>query len=405
MRIPLRVTASVCLAVAASGLSLAQLPKQPRVKAPQVTRGVTPGKARVTPRPVTRVVTPRVIRVVPARQLPFPVTPHIQPLNARVPQVASTYDPDSAQLLRRMMDAENTTTYIARESTMRADRAGNEQLVKSDPRQGLRRESVNGNGRVYLDNFRNVYRFNPARPGDAVTIEQSRLARRSATRGEDMVRRLTRGMLAARIVGQDTVAGRGSVIVEVRAPRTPSTPTRRFWIDRETGLRLRTEGVDAAGRVLSSSYYTTLNLAPVFAPDDFTPPVPGNGIPTASGTVPTTGQRRRFNTVAEARQAGFVVVEPTYLPPGYALRLIEATANDSHLALRYANGLNTFSLTILRDGIPPRVRPFLRSDGSAYVPGPQGKNGLFVRGTGNSAYLVLGDLPEAELRRIAAGVR
>lgn len=315
------------------------------------------------------------------------------------------FDPNAAQLLRKMVTAERTVPYIARESTLRADSPGAEHIVKFDPKRGLRREPANGKGRVILDTLSRSYFFSPGKPGGADAGE-SRFAKQYERRVKELVTRLGKRVLSAQVVGQDTVAGRTCDIVEVRATRIPDAATRRFWIDRDTGLRLRTEEKNAGGKVLSGSYYTSLDLNPKFAPNDFVPPT---GAGSEDGRKPGGGRhfggREQFPTVAEARSRGVVTPEPAYLPPGYALRQVESSGNGRSIALRYANGLNALSLTILRDGVPRRVSPFLRPDGSAYLPFPQGKHGLFLRGENGGAYLLIGDLPEGELRKIAASVK
>lgn len=313
-------------------------------------------------------------------------------------------DQKAMQLLRRMVEAERRVPYIARESTIRADGPGAEHVVKFDPKRGVRREPADGKGRVFLDDKKQVYRFRLGKPGDIET-DESRFGKLSK-RLKELATRLGKRDLSAQIVGQDTIAGRTCDIVEVRASRVPDAPTRRFWIDRDTGLRMRTEEKSAQGKVLSGSYYTSLDLKPVFSRNDFVPPKAAERAEGGRGNRDWLGKpRRRFSTSAEARQAGFSVSEPSYLPPGYVLRQVEATESGSHIALRYANGLNALSLTLLRDGIPPRVTPLLRPDGSAYVPFPQGKHGLFVRGASGAAYLLIGDLPESEMRKVAASMK
>ena len=275
-----------------------------------------------------------------------------------------TVDAQAAGLLHRMMQAEATVPYSAREETFRADAPGASHVVKSDPKRGVRREPVNGKGRV------SVTAFDKSKP---------RLGVQGVRRIEDLVKRMAKGALAANVVGQDSVAGRKCDIVEVRPTRLPGAPTRRFWIDRETGLRLRTEEKSAAGKLLSGSYYTSLDLSPTFAPDDFAPAESGKKpAKNAGGLGKGRLELRRFTSVDAAQKAGFSVAAPTYLPSGYTLRAVEATASGDFSALRYANGLNALSVTRLRGGVPPRVRPLLRGDGSAVVPFPQGRTGLFT---------------------------
>ena len=51
--------------------------------------------------------------------------------------------------------------------------------------------------------------------------------------------------------GVDEVAGRSACRYRLQA-RMPDRPCRRFWLDRETGLLLRDEGLDADGRVIEA---------------------------------------------------------------------------------------------------------------------------------------------------------
>lgn len=345
------------------------------------------GAQRGVPRPLS-----------PRQTVPSGFTPRtITPIRPTQPPLS-----DGARLLMRMVQAERSTAYIAREATLRADGAGSENIVKSDPRRGVRREPASGRGRVMLTDFRQVYRFTPGR--NDLQVEVAPNASRSPLTGlGQWARRLQNGGLVADVVGTDTVAGRAAYIVEVRANDMPG-PTRRFWTDQDTGLRLRTEEKDTNGKVLSGSYYTTLDLNPQFVESDFAPPSPQSPADGTARPTPPRG-RRQFASLAEARRAGVPFGEPGYVPPGYALRQVEVTDGNGHVALRYANGLNALSVTTLPNGVPAKVRLFLGADGTAVVPFPQGRTGLFVETHGKMAYLLLGDLPEAELRRIAASLR
>jgi hypothetical protein len=318
-------------------------------------------------------------------------------------------DSPAVALLRRLVVAGATTSFIAREGMIRADGPGAFHVVKTDPRRGIRREPANGRGMVTLDNFRQVFKF-PMSGKGPVTIEDSRENGQMGAKVLDLARRLRNGSLRADIVGQDTIAGRPADIVQVSAPNTPGGTTRRFWIDRETGLRLRTEEADSTGKVLSGSYYLSLDLNPQFAADDFTPPQPGPaGIAEPShgggGGVAQVLNSKRFPTVDAAAAAGFPAATPRYVPNGYSLRQVDVTKNGAQIALRYYTGLTALSVIRVRDGMPPRLRPLLQPDGTATIPGPLGRPGLFAPGPGGSMYLLIGELPESELRRIAASLR
>jgi hypothetical protein len=301
-------------------------------------------------------------------------------------------DPSRA-LLRRMVDAEMRQAYVAREATFTADGPGTEQWVKHDPRRGVRRESIRPPGLIFIDNFKKLWRT--SRPGSPFIESDSLLTKKDGRRMQDFAKRLFGRKLNVQIVGQDRVAGRTADIVTVSGPEGTAGPYRRFWVDRETGLRLRTEEVGPQGRVLSGSYYLSLDLSPTFEEDDFRPP---------AGVKVVRDDHKRFPTLEAAAKAGVTPRTPAYLPAGFALRQVDVAKQGKIVTVRYANGLNALSLAESQEGLPGFLRSKLGSDGSGFVPLPRGQRGYIWQSDGRT-YFLIGGLSEDELKRIADSVR
>ena len=286
-------------------------------------------------------------------------------------------------LLRRMVQAELSRSYVAREVVTREGGQSVEQWVKHDAVRGVRRERIQPPGEVSIDNGKRLWRVNKKR---AVEGESKLpLARKRLT---DLFNRLERGGARPELAGQDTVAGRAADIVSVVLP---GGDARRFWIDRETGLRLRTEERGPDGRIRASAYYLSLDVHPSFRDADFAPP--------AGLTVVKESPRRSFGSVEEASRAGVSARVPGYLPAGYALQTVEESPTGDRLTLRFSNGMSV--LTLERLTHPPKR---LLKTGEGFVPMPGVGRGYFWL-AGGAGYLLLAPLPDAELRRIADSLR
>ena len=286
-------------------------------------------------------------------------------------------------LLRRMVQAELNRSYVAREVVTREGGPSVEQWVKHDAVRGVRRERIQPPGEVSIDNGKRLWRINKKR----VVEGESKLFQ-SQKHLRDLAGRLERGGVQLELSGQDTVAGRAADIVSVVLP---GGDARRFWIDRETGLRLRTEERGEGGRIRASAYYLSLDPHPMFRDADFAPP--------SGQVVVKESPHRTFDSVEEAARAGVAVRIPGYLPAGYALRAIQESPTGDRLTLRFSNG--TALLTLERLTNPPRR---LLKTGEGFVPMPGVGRGYFWQ-SGGAGYLLLGPLPDAELRRVADSLR
>ena len=185
----------------------------------------------------------------------------------------------------------STARFLAREITLTAGGKETEQWVQRQPQKGVRIQNLRPNaGDVLLDDYKNQWVYS------AQTKQWARhesLLPKLHGRIQDVLERIKRGDLTAELMGQDKVAGRTTDIVRVGPPVGVSAPSRKFWIDKKTGLRLKMEEIGADGRVIASSYYVSVDPSPKFGPDDFAAPPqaasPSGGRhgakPPAHGTV------------------------------------------------------------------------------------------------------------------------
>lgn len=311
------------------------------------------------------------------------------------------------EMISRMVRAEQTLPFIAREVRLSSRAEETEFWVRSHPTRGVRFEGVRPAGRIVLDDRQKVYVYQTSEK--RWTSHASLQGRRNIL--EDLARRLMQGDLRATQDGQDTVAGRTANIVRVEPTGdghgNRSAPSRRFWVDRATGLRLKHEVIRPDGRLLSSSYYLSVDLKPRFRSDDFTPPASATPVDRDRGRG-----KREFTSADEARRAGFDVPTPGYLPKGFALRVIEVTPSKrnprrSIITERYGNGLTVISLTRLPADFPvPFGDKLSGANRSGFIPPPPGMEGrAYTFQEGDYRYFILGTLPEKELQRIGQSVK
>ena len=129
------------------------------------------------------------------------------------------------------------------------------------------------------------------------------------------------------VVGPGRCAGREAVVVEAR--RAAGKVAGRFWVDRETGMLLRREVFDEAGRRVRSSAFVDLSVSKQ-----------ASGTPRVSVAARTGSERPAPEAVDRLRSAGWHV--PERLPAGF--RLFETRRSGRVLHLAYTDGLSTLSL-------------------------------------------------------------
>ena len=319
--------------------------------------------------------------------------------------------PDPRQLLRRMLQAENKQAVAGHEVTFMPDGPQTEQLVKRDPKRGERIQFLRPPGDVIVDNFRKSWHLmqGPHR----LVVRESRLAemRRIA---REFSQRLGEHEMSVQLDGTDRVAGRVAYIVRITPPGAEGASARRFWIDRQTGLRLKMEEYGPQRRLLRQRYYLNVDLNPQFSDSDFAPPA------LPPGFREDVQRHRRFTSVEEAQKAvRFKLRRPT-LPTGFELRVVAARTLGEHKVViqHYANGINSVTLFQTDANLPPMGGPgagggFRRPPGrgSNGVPLPPMSSGGPRRGgvqtwrSGGVFFTLVGDLPEDQMKLIAGSLR
>ena len=298
------------------------------------------------------------------------------------------------KILRRMVQAEVALAFQAREVTVGSEGRTTEQWVKRDPKQGIRRESIKPEGILLIDNQRRQFLIH----------QREKRYQEGKSQLADMKKRFQEALqtgqraLLLELQGTDTIAGRPADVVFVHPGDGLVGPSRRFWVDRETGLRLRTEERAPDGRILSNTYYLSLELNPSFKPDDFQPP------PLPPGFKRILDNQKRYKSLEEAAKDGVVVRQPGWLPMGYTLRTITVTREARpRTTLLWGNGLTTISLVSVPNPMPPMLHKLLNGTDSGIVQPARGERSYAWK-TAEGYALVIGNLPDDQLKRISDSV-
>ncbi len=310
----------------------------------------------------------------------------------------------AVQLLRRMIQAERTQAYSAREATF-GSRGETEEAVKHDPKRGTRRESLRPTGEIFVDNYSRSWLLSTR---NKTITERPSLAKRRQS--GDVIKRLLKQKLPVERVGEEKVAGRITDIVSVTVKGSASREqvSRRFWIDRQTGLRLRSEDRGPGGRILASAYYLSIDMTPTFSADEFSRPVPPADFKSF------TEDRETYRSYDAATKAGISVQRPGYLPTGFRLRSVDVIRKsggkrtEQRISQRYDNGLSVLTL-VQSDGFVISRRTMNPQDkkrDSGFFALPRGQRAYLWRDKDTKlAFALLGSLPDEELKRIADSVK
>lgn len=309
---------------------------------------------------------------------------------------AAVQDNYARTLLRQMLQAEQHVVLQGSQTTV-LNRNGrsvtSEQQVLRNGSHAFRLEYTQPArlaGQLIIDNGRAFWHYSPA--SKRLEVGPSRV-RRLRDRVPQVMRQIKQGVLAARYIGRDTVAGRPCAVVEISSGDLAKAPSRRFWIDVANGAQLRIDEFGDRGQLISSSYYTTVTYNPTIPKDAFKPPATPKDTHLAS--PPMSGPSL---TVAQAQaQAGFAIQQPTYLPAGFQFQTASVSdfQKQKLVALRYANGLNVLSLfetkTGARADAPPRLlRP---------------RRGVFVLAQSGLRLILVGNLIQSEMEKVVISVR
>ena len=216
------------------------------------------------------------------------------------------------------------------------------------------------------------------------------------------------GRMRIQITGEEMVAGRSATIVTVTALADGAASEARkvMYLDKESGILLRMDRYDGAGRQISSTYMKSVSVGMPLDATHFDPRL----LPPAT-TLPLFPEGQpMFTSVEQAQtqaQVPFAIREPKQLPPGYALDGVWVFGNNpralrASVLLRYSSGVNHFSL--FETLAPPNgklPRPGLLRPRRAL-------GGWTWRETvpeGDLTLLYTGHLPDTDLQALQASMR
>lgn len=212
-----------------------------------------------------------------------------------------------------------------------------------------------------------------------------------------------------RIEGSEKVAGRDCHIIRL-VPRHKGNPAKSLWVDKSTFLALKTKRYRSDGKLAVLTEYSDIDFSSKPAASSF-------AVPKGWKTVRTPGVTAASSLAGVQKHAGFAPVKPGYVPKGYSLEGYFTGSMQGGCpagGLRYSNGLNTLSVFQWRAqgmgrgfGGTGRGRRGGRGEGAgrgaAVAAGP---NVNLVRTTvGGISIVIVGDIAEAELRKMADSIK
>ncbi|MCB1553092.1 MAG: MucB/RseB C-terminal domain-containing protein [Xanthomonadales bacterium] len=177
-----------------------------------------------------------------------------------------------------------------------------------------------------------------------------------------------------RIVGEDRVAGRPVQVIEA-LPRDAWRFGRRFWVDRESGLPLRSAIRAADGNIIEQWMFTRIELRRV------APPVYGDRAQPEHFVGPQS------ESLAQTRY------RIDGAPDGFGLLAASRSPDSEHLVL--ADGMSKVSVF---------VEPLKRDQQVLTGAHRRGALHVFGRVIPGHQVVVVGEVPAATVERIAQGV-
>jgi hypothetical protein len=213
-------------------------------------------------------------------------------------------------------------------------------------------------------------------------------------RSKEFMQDMRSGRIGIRLTGSEIVAGQNASIVEIRG----DNGGKRLWIDDKTGVRLRTDELNAQGTVIQTSYFTKVEYEPVFEPADF--------LPRSLPAVPHEAQfptKPPLPSVLEAQQqVAYPIREPS-LPDGCRLTgvwVIAPAPGREVTILRYTDGVTTFALF---HQLAPRA--LLNSANRGPAAPVRRTNGVIHWVGGDRQFTLLGNVRREAARQIVDSLR
>jgi negative regulator of sigma E activity len=189
-------------------------------------------------------------------------------------------------------------------------------------------------GEVIIDNGHVRYHIYP---DNKVVVLPSEMRERKV-RVPQVMREIWHGNLFVKETGTGVIAGHSCVIVKIDPPY--GADWYQYWIDPANGAQLRIEQYSSSGQELSATYFTNVVYNPKIDMHLFAPPQTQEAHPALPNDPPSSP------TLPTVAQAGFVVLQPAYLPTGFHFQSsgLSLHNNKNLVKITYGNGLNALSL-------------------------------------------------------------
>jgi sigma-E factor negative regulatory protein RseB len=182
---------------------------------------------------------------------------------------------------------------------------------------------------------------------------------------------------SVKIAGRERVGGFDCQVIEIQ-PRQPDRYGYRLWVDRATGLLLRSQTVDDRGDVLEQMAFAEVRIGGVDR-EQLKPSWPTDG-----WKVDEAAHRP-----VDLKEQGWRLVPPSGFKPLYTVR--RPMASGPAVQAVYSDGLASLSVFI---------EPAAASDGSEALP-QRGPINAYARRIGDSVVTVVGEIPADTARAVA----
>lgn len=285
---------------------------------------------------------------------------------------AQTATPSGSVLLQRMQQARKTTSYSAQRTIWRKQspviktqiwRAGDKRRIEYI-------EPPIRKGDITVNDGKYTWRYHRS---ENSVIQTPNSHNNRAGRGSNRNFNVTNE-------GATTIGGRKAWIVTIKSQKG-APRTRKFWIDQQTYLRLRTELYDTKGQRTETMQLGSLNVSAVPA-SLFQWKTPRGAKVNSAGELYSRLERAK-------RQAPWMRV-PNWVPAGYVFESAVINKSKNEVWLRYSSGTNRFSIFEQRTNDTSIARPRTVS------------GSLFWRNKG-MRFLIAG-LTEADAKRVAGNI-
>lgn len=185
-------------------------------------------------------------------------------------------------------------------------------------------------------------------------------------------------------------------------PRVAGRPRHSIWVDKESGLPLKTEVYSPEGRLARLSTYSKIDFAPNLSREDFKLQIP----PKAD--IREVEEKANLELAAAERLFGEKVLIPAYLPSGFVLRdiAISFIGSNRRLQLLYSDGLSSISM-FQETGRGIKVKGLLFQKGARRAEPlfySRGLNKIMGFPSGDRQIMLVGDVSEEEISKIAQSI-